>query len=149
MARVMSRIVQFFLSTTPFCRGVYGIEKCLCIPCSLQKEINSLEVNSPLLSVLRQISFNSFSLSACALKLLKASNASNFCFNRETHSILVQSSTSRRKYLLPPRVSRAKGPQRSPWISSSGLEALNLADEGNNFLTCLQVTQLEHSSSHL
>ena len=61
----------------------------------------------------------------------------------------MQSSTSRRKYLLPPRVFGAKGSQRSPWISSSGLEALNLANEGNDFLACLEVMQLEHSSSRL
>ena len=102
--------------------------------------MNSFDVNSPPLSVLRQIIFDSFSFSACTLKLLKALNASDFCFNRETHSILVQSSTSKRKYLLP---------LRSPWISSSGFEALYLTDEGNKTLVCLEVMQLEQRSSLL
>ena len=63
---------------------------------------------SPPLFVIRMKIFNSFSFSACILKFLKASNAFEFCFSMETHSIVVQSSTNRRKYSLPSRVSRAK-----------------------------------------
>ena len=81
---------------------------------------------------------------------LKALNASEFCFNIETQSILVQSSTNMRKYLLPPRVYREKGPHRSPWITSNAFETQSsVAKDGNGALVCFEMIQLEQRSSLL
>jgi len=55
MLRVILRIVIFFLSTTPFCCGDVGTIKRRRIPFASQNSLNSLDVNSPPLSDLKDL----------------------------------------------------------------------------------------------
>ena len=60
MHRTRSHNVLLYLSATPFDEGLYGAVSSLLIPCKSQKDLNSADVNSPPLSVLRHFSFVPF-----------------------------------------------------------------------------------------
>ncbi|WZZ09489.1 hypothetical protein YC2023_095410 [Brassica napus] len=77
--------VRFRLSTTPFCCGVYGAVRCLCIPDVSQNWLNSELVNSPPLSVLKTLIDTLVSCSTIALKRLNFSYASLFVFKSMDH----------------------------------------------------------------
>ena len=123
MLLVISINVRFLRSTMPFCWGEYGAVSCLLIPESSQKDLNSLEVNSPPLSVLKFLIFAFVSASTINLKILNFSNASCFSFKSIDHIYLEQSSMRTKIYLLFPAVGGLMGPQRSPCISSSTVSA--------------------------
>ena len=66
----MFMIVLFLLFATPFCCGIYATVNCLLIPFSLQKSVNSCDVNSPPLSVRRHFMNVPVSFSTWLLKVL-------------------------------------------------------------------------------
>ena len=85
MLRTKFMMVRFFRSATPFCCGEYAAVNCLCTPCSLQKLLNSQDVNSPSRSVRNIFRDISVAFSTCILKLLKMVKASDFSAKKYTH----------------------------------------------------------------
>ncbi|MFS7902852.1 hypothetical protein Hanom_Chr01g00016201 [Helianthus anomalus] len=81
--------VLFLRSTTLFCCGVYGAVSCRTISLTLQNSIKACDVNSPPLSVRKNLIFNPVSFSTVALKPLKISNASLFAFIINVHMYLL------------------------------------------------------------
>ena len=115
---VISKRVLFLLSTIPFCCGEYGAVKCLTIPDLSQNSLNSVDVNSPPLSVRKHLIFAFVSSSTTALNFWNLSNASPFPFRRMDHMYLEWSSIMTRMYRFLAVVGGEIGPHRSPWMSS-------------------------------
>ena len=78
----------FLLSAIPFCSGVSGADTYLLIPLSMQKLLNSFEMNSPPLSDLRHFSLLPVSFSTLARYNLNFSNAFDFYLKYMTVIIL-------------------------------------------------------------
>ena len=78
----------FFLSATPFCCGVYGTECSIRIPFDLHKYGNYLLMYSPPLSDLIDLIFLLKLFSTIALKTLKLSKNSYFCFMNQINSTM-------------------------------------------------------------
>lgn len=81
-------MVLFFLFATPFCYAVLGTLSGRRIPCSSQYLLNSLEVNSTPLSVLKALISYPVPFSTNALNFLKVSKASDLFLKKYTHLIL-------------------------------------------------------------
>ena len=82
IAFTSSMIDLLFLSTTPFCCGLYGKVSSLLILSCLQKYLNSLELNSPPVSNLKILIFFHERFSTRALNSLNLSNTSSFFFKK-------------------------------------------------------------------
>ena len=92
IAIVVSMIVLFFLSATPFYCGLYGVVNCLLIPESLHNSLNSFDVNSPPLFDRKVLILFSVWFSIKDLNSLNLLNASYLFFINYIHSFLEKSS---------------------------------------------------------
>jgi len=142
MDRTISRIVQFFISATPFCCGEYEAVKNIHMSCSSQYFMNSVHVNSPPLSDRTVLMCLSVSFSTITLNFL---NTSDFSFKKYTHVFREKSSTKEIKYLLPLKDSGVIGPHTSVWIRPSCSFAWYLEFLGNEVLDCLPSIHSSHN----
>ena len=126
MALAISWITLFFLSTTPFCWGVIGLENSWDIPDLVQKDsIYEFSNYLPWSLRIRSI-FRFFSFYNLVHRALMCSRASDLDRRRMTQVYLVKLSTTTIMYLLPPRDSVLVGPIRSKCRSSNGLDVVDV-----------------------
>jgi len=120
MDLVISQIVLFLLSATPFCWGEYAMVSCLSIPMLVQKSWNPHKVYSPPLLLLSFFNLYQLYNSTRALNFLNKLKVSDLFLRKYTQHIIEKSSMNVMKYLFPPIDSFCIGPHRSVCISSSG-----------------------------
>ena len=116
----ISWITQFFLSTTPFCCGVFRAKNSFLIPCSLQNASNLTFLNSFPWSLLILTMGTPFSFWSFLHSLFIFLHASDFSLRNSIQEYLEKSSTTTMVYLFPLMFSVLVGPIRSTWSNSNG-----------------------------
>ena len=121
IALAISWMILFFLSITPFCWGVIGVENSWVVPALMQKDSNWEFLNSLSRSLRIWSTFNPFSFCTLLYNDLMWWGASDFDCSKMTQVNLVKLLTTTMMYFFPLRDSVLVGPIRSTWRSSRGL----------------------------
>ena len=116
----ISWITRFFLSTTPFCCGVFRAKNFFLIPCSLQNASNLAFSSSFPWSLLILTIGTPFSFWNFLHNLSILLHASDFSLRNSTQEYLQKSSTITMMYPFSPMLFVLVGPIRSTWSNSNG-----------------------------
>jgi len=141
MVRTISWMVRFFLSTTSFCCGEYGVVRKRLIPCSSEYSMNFTYVNSPPLSDRTALICLPVSFSTINLTFFNASNAFDFSCKKYTHAFREKSSMKEIKYFLPLNELGEIGPHKSICIRLRCSFSMYPTEFGNLVLVCFSSTQ--------
>lgn len=141
MQRTISIIVQFFLSTNPFCWGVYLATNWCLIPACLKK-LSPAKYFIPR-SIWRVFIQCPFYFSTLALNS-KVSIISDLCFKKWTYVFWLKSSMKIIVYLYPRFEGTSSSPQRSEKTNFNSFIALQDYPKKNTSLYFFLTTRLTH-----